>query len=58
MVAVMHVRMTYPTRLPATTFAHLMQTTVLDRKIVSLGIYPAVDPLASTKNPRGSEVNR
>jgi F-type H+-transporting ATPase subunit beta len=33
---------------PATTFAHLDATTVLDRKIVDLGIYPAVDPLAST----------
>ena len=33
---------------PATTFAHLDATTVLDRKIASLGIYPAVDPLAST----------
>ena len=33
---------------PATTFAHLDATTVLDRSISSLGIYPAVDPLAST----------
>jgi len=33
---------------PATTFAHLDATTVLDRGIASLGIYPAVDPLAST----------
>ncbi|MDD2601943.1 MAG: F0F1 ATP synthase subunit beta [Prevotella sp.] len=33
---------------PATTFSHLDATTVLDRKITSLGIYPAVDPLAST----------
>src|SRR5512146_3286782 len=33
---------------PATTFAHLDATTVLERKIVELGIYPAVDPLAST----------
>ncbi|WP_291091801.1 F0F1 ATP synthase subunit beta [Empedobacter sp. UBA7494] len=33
---------------PATTFAHLDATTVLDRKIASLGIYPAVDPLNST----------
>lgn len=33
---------------PATTFAHLDATTVLSRKIASLGIYPAVDPLAST----------
>ncbi|MBQ6204237.1 MAG: F0F1 ATP synthase subunit beta [Prevotella sp.] len=33
---------------PATTFTHLDATTVLDRKIAGLGIYPAVDPLAST----------
>ena len=33
---------------PATTFTHLDATTVLSRKITSLGIYPAVDPLAST----------
>ncbi|MBP5724999.1 MAG: F0F1 ATP synthase subunit beta, partial [Bacteroidales bacterium] len=33
---------------PATTFAHLDATTVLSRKIVELGIYPAVDPLEST----------
>ena len=33
---------------PATTFAHLDATTVLDRSIASLGIYPAVDPLDST----------
>jgi F-type H+-transporting ATPase subunit beta len=33
---------------PATTFAHLDATTVLNRKIASEGIYPAVDPLAST----------
>lgn len=33
---------------PATTFAHLDATTVLSRKIVELGIYPAVDPLDST----------
>ncbi|RKY52651.1 MAG: F0F1 ATP synthase subunit beta, partial [Candidatus Neomarinimicrobiota bacterium] len=33
---------------PATTFAHLDATTVLDRGIAELGIYPAVDPLAST----------
>ena len=33
---------------PATTFAHLDATTVLSRSIVDLGIYPAVDPLAST----------
>ncbi|MBR2022546.1 MAG: F0F1 ATP synthase subunit beta [Mycoplasmataceae bacterium] len=33
---------------PATTFTHLDAKTVLDRNIASLGIYPAVDPLAST----------
>jgi len=33
---------------PATTFAHLDATTVLDRKIADLGIYPAVNPLEST----------
>jgi F-type H+/Na+-transporting ATPase subunit beta len=33
---------------PATTFAHLDATTNLSRAIVELGIYPAVDPLAST----------
>jgi len=33
---------------PATTFAHLDATTVLSRRIASLGIYPAVDPLDST----------
>ncbi|MBT8228902.1 MAG: F0F1 ATP synthase subunit beta [Saprospiraceae bacterium] len=33
---------------PATTFSHLDATTVLSRKLASLGIYPAVDPLDST----------
>jgi F-type H+-transporting ATPase subunit beta len=33
---------------PATTFAHLDATTVLDRGLTAIGIYPAVDPLAST----------
>ncbi len=33
---------------PATTFAHLDATTVLSRKIVEMGIYPAVDPLDSS----------
>ncbi len=35
---------------PATTFAHLDASIVLDRKIVEMGIYPAVDPLLSTSN--------
>ena len=33
---------------PATTFAHLDATTNLERKLTEMGIYPAVDPLAST----------
>ena len=33
---------------PATTFAHLDATTALSRTIVEQGIYPALDPLAST----------
>ena len=37
-----------PDPAPATAFAHLDATTVLERKIAELGIYPAVDPLAST----------
>ena len=35
---------------PATTFSHLDAKTVLDRNIAALGIYPAVDPLASSSN--------
>jgi len=35
---------------PATTFAHLDASIVLDRKIVEMGIYPALDPLASSSN--------
>ena len=35
---------------PATTFAHLDATTVLSRQLASAGIYPAVDPLASTSS--------
>ncbi len=35
---------------PANTFAHLDSTIVLDRAIAALGIYPAIDPLASTSN--------
>ena len=41
---------------PATTFAHLDATTVLDRSIASLGIYPAVDPLDSTSRILSPEV--
>ena len=41
---------------PATTFAHLDATTVLSRKIASLGIYPAVDPLDSTSRILAPEV--
>jgi F-type H+-transporting ATPase subunit beta len=41
---------------PATTFAHLDATTVLDRSIASLGIYPAVDPLDSTSRILTPEV--
>ena len=33
---------------PATTFAHLDATTVLSRALTEIGIYPAVDPLASS----------
>lgn len=35
---------------PATTFSHLDSTIVLDRSLSELGIYPAVDPLASSSN--------
>lgn len=41
---------------PATTFAHLDATTNLDRGISELGIYPAVDPLASTSRILSPEV--
>jgi F-type H+-transporting ATPase subunit beta len=41
---------------PATTFAHLDATIVLDRAISELGIYPAVDPLASTSRALASEI--
>ncbi len=41
---------------PATTFAHLDATTVLDRSIASLGIYPAVDPLSSTSRILSPEI--
>jgi len=41
---------------PATTFAHLDATTVLNRKIAELGIYPAVDPLDSTSRILSREI--
>src|SRR5216117_1045977 len=41
---------------PATTFAHLDATIVLDRAIAELGIYPAVDPLASTSRTLAPEI--
>jgi F-type H+/Na+-transporting ATPase subunit beta len=41
---------------PATTFAHLDATIVLDRKIVEMGIYPAVDPLTSNSRILSPEV--
>jgi F-type H+-transporting ATPase subunit beta len=41
---------------PATTFAHLDATTVLNRSIAELGIYPAVDPLDSTSRMLAPEV--
>ena len=41
---------------PATTFAHLDATTVLSRKIVEQGIYPAVDPLESSSRILESDV--
>src|SRR5216683_1260546 len=41
---------------PATTFAHLDATIVLDRSLAELGIYPAVDPLASTSRALAPEV--
>jgi F-type H+/Na+-transporting ATPase subunit beta len=41
---------------PATTFAHLDATIVLERAIAELGIYPAVDPLASTSRALEPEI--
>ena len=41
---------------PATTFAHLDATTNLERKISEMGIYPAVDPLASTSRALSPEI--
>jgi F-type H+/Na+-transporting ATPase subunit beta len=41
---------------PATTFAHLDATTNLERKLAEMGIYPAVDPLASTSRALSPEI--
>ena len=41
---------------PANTFAHLDSTIVLDRSIAALGIYPAVDPLASNSNALSPDI--
>ncbi len=41
---------------PANTFAHLDSTLVLERSLAELGIYPAVDPLASVSNALAPEV--
>jgi len=41
---------------PSTTFAHLDATIVLERSIAELGIYPAVDPLASTSRALAPEI--
>src|SRR5574341_1086731 len=41
---------------PATTFAHLDATIVLERSILELGIYPAVDPLASTSRALSADI--
>src|SRR5271168_1717911 len=41
---------------PATTFAHLDATIVLDRSIAELGIYPAVEPLGSTSRALAPEI--
>ncbi|WP_374561622.1 hypothetical protein [Sinobaca sp. H24] len=41
---------------PATTFAHLDATTNLERKLTEQGIYPAVDPLASTSRALSPDI--
>ena len=46
----------YPDPAPATTFAHLDATTNLERKLSEMGIYPAVDPLASSSRALSPEV--
>lgn len=52
----MFLRMTIPDPAPATAFAHLDSTTNLERKLTQLGIYPAVDPLASSSRALAPEV--
>src|SRR3989449_4777343 len=42
---------------PATTFAHLDATTVLSRALTEIGIYPAVDPLDSTRDRKSTRLN-
>ncbi|MDQ0428324.1 F-type H+-transporting ATPase subunit beta [Planomicrobium stackebrandtii] len=46
----------YTNPAPATTFAHLDATTNLERKLSEMGIYPAVDPLASTSRALSPEI--
>ena len=46
----------YPDPAPATTFAHLDATTNLERALTEMGIYPAVDPLASTSRALAPEI--
>src|SRR3954454_11327258 len=46
----------YTAPAPATTFAHLDSTTNLERKLSEMGIYPAVDPLASTSRALSPEI--
>src|SRR5260370_11085929 len=46
----------YTNPAPFTTFTHLDPTTELSRQIAALGIYPAVDPLASTSSILAPEV--
>ena len=41
---------------PATAFAHLDSTTNLERKLTQMGIYPAVDPLASSSRALSPEI--
>ncbi|MFC1845501.1 F0F1 ATP synthase subunit beta [Candidatus Dependentiae bacterium] len=41
---------------PATTFMHLDASTVLSRKLVELGLYPAIDPLASTSKGLAADI--